>query len=348
MIIKNLIHIKLTLLGYVFLIASCSSSFSETFPYDLVPKEGFYSKPSDIKILSTIGLNLTTPQGNKAVELSGISWDEDEGILYAVGDEGMLYHLKLIMQDNKINGVKVIAEYDFLKKNGKRLKKKWRDSEGLSSLKHNNGIKGDTELIVSFEGKPRVVGYSPQGQYMGEIKLPAKLWRKKEYRSKNKALESVVVHPAKGVITAAEFPLKNKPKNVHTLYSSSGKEWDFNASTALNSAVTGLEVLDNGNILVLERAWAGIQNPIVINLSEIDLNNCDDKAKCNKKKLASLSTSEGWLLDNFEGLAHYKNNQYLMVSDNNDKDYQTTVLVLFEVLDKNTTMKKVNTSHSHQ
>jgi len=321
----------LLLLNALLLITSCTSSFSKTFPYNIEPTDSFYSKSTSLQILSSMGLNLLTPNGNRAVELSGISWDADEQILYAVGDEGVLYHLKVTITDNTISTVSIIAEYPFLRKNNKKLRNKWSDSEGLSTKNHDNGIKGDTELIVSFEGKPRVVRYTPMGKYLGEVKLPSKLWNNEHYKSKNKALESVTVHPVEGIITAAELPLRDKPKHIHTLYSASGKEWNFTASKAKKSAVTGLEVLSNGNILVLERAWAGIRHPIVISLSEIDIAHCGSRKKCPVKKLATMSSAEGWLLDNFEGLAHYRGNQYFMVSDNNDRDFQTTVLVLFEV-----------------
>ncbi len=339
--IKRKISIILIGLCNLFLLTSCSSSFSETFPYDLAPKHSYFAKPARLNILSSTGLKLTAPNGNRVTEISGISWDVDENILYGVGDEGFLYHLKLIENNNEIVGVKVLAEYPFLKKNKKRLKRKWRDSEGISSKFHNNGVKGDTELIIAFEGKPRIVRYTPKGVYLGEVKLPTKLWKKSSYRDKNKSLESVTVHPEEGIITAAEFPLKVKSKTSHTLYAASGKEWNFPASKAKNSAVTGLEVLANGNILVLERAWAGIQNPIVVSLSEVAIGDCKaQETDCVVKKLATLSTTEGWLLDNFEGLAHYKDNQYLMVSDDNEKDFQTTVLVLFEIKKTKEAIKK--------
>ncbi len=313
------------------LLTSCSSLSSEIFTFDLVPKTDHYAKPENLNILSSTGLRLTSPKGTRVTELSGISWDADEDILYAVNDEGILYHLQLTLKNKAITGVKVIAEYTLLKKNKTPLKKKWRDSEGLSSINHNNGIKGDTELIVSFERKPRIARYTTKGHFVSEVKLPRKLLSKKRYRHKNKALESIIVHPTEGIITAAEFPLKEKPESIQTLYSASGKEWDFLSSKAKGSAVTGLEVLHNGNILVLERAWAGIKNPVVISLSEVKIKTCKPPENCEVRKIASLSTTEDWLLDNFEGLAHFRDNQYFVVSDDNDKVFQTTVLVLFEV-----------------
>ncbi len=329
------------LVSFITLLTLCSASLSsvalssELFPFDITPKqsESFatFSKSAHIDILCSKGLNLTDSRGLKVTELSGLSWDTDEKILYAVGDEGRLYHLNLVIEGSNIKSVRVIADYPFLDKQGKPLGKKWRDTEGLSSRYHHNSIAGDTELVVSFEGKSRVVRYTPKGAYIAEVRLPSKLWNKKNYQSKNKGLESVTVHPVEGIITAAEFPLKGKIESLQTLYASSGKWWDFTMSLAKKSAVTGLEVLPNGNILALERAWAGIGNPFVITLTEVLLNECKSGTECEVKELISMSSSDGWMLDNFEGLAHYRDNLYLMVSDDNDKKFQTTVLVLFSI-----------------
>jgi len=325
-------------------LTSCTSTLSsslltsQVFPFDITPKHNEYSddlnQSAFIDVLCSKGLKLTDLRGQDVTELSGLSWDEDEKILYAIGDEGRLYHLELIIKGSNIKSVKVISDYPFEDKQGNPLTEKWRDTEGLSSQYHNNSITGDTELVVSFEGKSRVVRYTPKGVYIAEVKLPAKLWNKKNYRSKNKGLESVTVHPEEGIITAAEFPLKGKIESLQTLYASSGKSWDFTMASAKGSAVTGLEVLSNGNMLVLERAWAGIGNPIVITLAEVLLTECKSGEHCNVRELASLSSADGWMLDNFEGLAHYRDNLYLMISDDNDKKFQTTVLVLFSVNQK--------------
>lgn len=330
---------------FLLLLTSCTSSQSSTlltsqvFPFDITPKETEYSndsnKPKLIDVLCSKGLKLTDSRGEDVTELSGLSWDTDEKILYAIDDEGRLYHLQIIIEGSNIKSVNVISDYPFRDKQGNPLAKNSRDTEGLSSRLHNNSIAGDTELVVSFEGKSRVVRYTPKGAYIAEVKLPAKLWNKKNYQSKNKGLESVTVHPEEGIITAAEFPLKGKVESLQTLYASSGKSWDFSMSSAKGNAVTGLEVLSNGNMLVLERAWAGIANPVVITLAEVLLKECKSGTHCSVRELASLSSSDGWMLDNFEGLAHYRDNLYLMVSDDNEKKFQKTILVLFSVKLKN-------------
>ncbi len=324
----------------VALVSACSPHFSETFPYDLQPDVDAFiktDKPMDINILSSIGLRFTDNMGNKVSELSGIVWDADEAILYAISDEGMLYHFSVDIskttanKNGVIKTVRLIKSYPLLARDGSRLKGKWRDSEGLSSLNERNGKSKDTELIISFENKPRIAKYSVDGKFLSEVRLPKKLGQEESYRSKNKALEAVSLHEKYGVLTAAEYPLKANDKKMQTLYSSQGKEWSFKASAAENSAITGLEVLSNGDVLILERAWSGVENALVISLSVIDLDHCGGRKQCSVKRIAILSSADGWLLDNFEGLAHYKNDNYFMVSDDNNNAFQSTVLILFQI-----------------
>ncbi len=286
-----------------------------------------------ISLLGSLAMKTFQFQGLPVSELSGIAWDNDEQRLYAVSDEGLLYHIKLTIKNNQLEDMKIVFATPLKDKNGKPLKGKYSDSEGLSLHNSNNGKKGDSRLIISFENKPRIAYYNPQGIFLKNVNLPKKLTRKKKFRSKNKALESVVFHPEHGILTAAEYPLRKHAKTDQTVYSASGKEWHFPASDAENSAITGMEVLPNGDLLILERAWKNKLTPIVINLRQLYLSDCNKKQQCKTRNIASLSGADGWYLDNFEGLAHYRNKQYFMISDNNQHPLQNTVLVLFEIKD---------------
>jgi hypothetical protein len=52
---------------------------------------------------------------------------------------------------------------------------------------------------------------------------------------------------------------------------------------------------------------------------------------CPARLLAFMKSSEGWTLDNFEGLTHIKDNIYMMVSDDNGSFLQKCIVVLFEI-----------------
>jgi len=143
-----------------------------------------------------------------------------------------------------------------------------------------------------------------------------------------------MTHSQYGIITAPELPLKKKSQKKQTLYSINGKEWHFKPTGTKNSSITALETLPNGNILILERAYNGILSPIIISLRELKIDQCNKKELCKTELLAAFDSSEGWLVDNFEGLTHIRDNLYLMVSDNNKNPLQKTIFVLFEILDE--------------
>ncbi|WP_020559911.1 esterase-like activity of phytase family protein [Thiofilum flexile] len=264
--------------------------------------------------------------GLKVNELSDLAWDEDEQLLYAVSDRGMLFQFKIELTHDAIKQFKPIHGMILLDRKGKKVD--WRDAEGLDVLKANNGIKGDTELVIALEGVPRVGRFTPQGQLIAEYPLPKALRDPKSYRARNTMLESVTWHPKWGYITAPEQSLKNQPITMHTLYSRK-KHWSFPAYPATNSAITALQTLPNGNLLVLERAWSGVMNPLVISLRYLDFQRCDKTGQCPIENVSVLSSL--FLVDNFEGLTHVRDNLYLMVSDDNQSRFQRTLITLFRL-----------------
>jgi len=317
------------------LASSPNKVVKHAYAYSILPQNNSAAISDDrfmgIKLLGSIALKSLRVDGYPISELSGIAWDTDENILYAISDEGLLYHLKLTIDQNRLANIQVLKAMPLTDKQGIALSGKYNDSEGLSLLNANNGKKGDSQLIISFEKKPRIALFKANGGFIRKIKLPKELEKKKNYRSKNKALESVTYHPQFGYLTASEYPLQKDALNYQTLYSNHGKQWHFAASKARNSAITGLETLPNGDLLVLERAYKNPIIPIKINLRRLKLNQCDVNNLCKTEVIASFDGADGWLLDNFEGLAHIKNNRYLMVSDDNENPLQHTILVLFEI-----------------
>ncbi len=298
--------------------ASCvASSFSHPIAFSKQYKTG--EQYMNIRLRGT--LELTIP---KISELSGLAWDKEKNILYAISDDGDLYHLKPQIVNNTLVGIRLLSAYKLTKKNGKRLKS--RDSEGLAIL---NG-----QLIISFERKPKIAKFTPKGRLISKYRLPKKLAKIKNYHSKNKALEAVTIHPRLGVLTAPEYPLKNTG-NKHTIYSLKTKrKWTIPAYPAPNSAVVALETLKDGSILILERAFSSIFNPLIISIRRVWLSTCS----CSKgddsefKQIAVFNNFKGWEIDNFEGLTHHKDNYFFMVTDDNDSKLQKTLLTYWELV----------------
>jgi hypothetical protein len=327
-----------------FLLVACTPTQAKNNPSDAysypVSPDRTNLKYMQIQVQGSIALKPAKVDSIPVYELSGQAWDEDEQILYAISDEGLLYHLKVTITDNILTDAKITSAFQLKDINGLPLRGKYSDSEGLSIINGNNGKKGDAELVISFENKPRITRYSTQGEIIGKVKIPRKISKRKYFRHKNKALEGVTVHPKYGILTAAEYPLKSHKLTEQTIYSSSGKEWHFPTAKAKNSSITSLEILTNGDVLVLERAYVNPLIPIVINLSRVSLDDCDATHRCKKETIAHFNGADGWLLDNFEGLAHYRGNQYFLVSDNNKNPLQKTLVILFEVLEKKASTSK--------
>ena len=305
------------------------SILANNFVYQFVPEDFTSTEFMQLRQISSLGIGTQKVNGLAVNELSALAWDEQRKLLYAISDSGVLYHIRPIVKEGKLLEAKVLQAYRLKDKKGKALKGKYRDSEGLSLKRNQQGRV--SELIVSFERKFRVLRFDLQGKFLGKIKLPKVLRKKKNYQSKNKGLESVTLHPKWGVITAPERPLKIAPPHYHTLYSTTGQRWHFKESSHRNSSVTGLETLANGDILVLERSYSGLFSEMVISLRQVKLSACNQQRQCEVVDIAVFNSLDGWRIDNFEGLTHYKGNQYFIVSDDNESPLQSTVLVLFEI-----------------
>jgi len=254
-------------------------------------------KVLDTKVLNTDGV----------YELSALAYDGK--VLYALSDVGVLHYLKINIQNDKINSIKLLKS--------RKLKKKKSDAEGMVLV--NN------ELYISFERKPKVMKYSLNGEKIKKNKEPEILRDIDNYQGKNKALEAIAYHKEYGVLVAPELPLIGEDKKYHTLYAKD-KSYKFLASGNLSA----LEFIRSGEVMALERDFNFFTFNRVITLSKIYLNECNGKV-CKKETLAKLKTVDGYDLDNFEGLTKLCENKYLMVSDDNRSFFQKTLFVLFEL-----------------
>jgi len=268
------------------------------------------------------------------VGLSDLAWDEDEQLLYAVSDFGKLFHLRPIFKEGKLSDVMLVAKYPLLGVKGRPVSGKRKDSEGLTLLNADNGSKGDTELLVSFEGYPRIYRYSPEGELEGERDLPDILADADNYKTSNDALEAVTLHPKWGVLTSPERALKaEKNKNQLSWFNLDGQQWLYPMGKEAGNAVVSMEALPSGEVLVLERAYTNPFIPFVITLRWVDqLGDPDTQQPIKAKTVARFDGAEGWYVDNFEGLTRHKGRHFFMVSDDNNHPLFQSLLIYFEVL----------------
>ncbi len=298
---------------------------AEIKPCNIIPSKEL-EKKLHIRILDQKELDIDSIQGVKFAEISDLAYDKPTKILYMVSDKGALYAFRTSIEKDHLTIVPLRAAY-LKNRKGKRLKKWKRDSEGMT-------LDGKRRLFISFEGDVKIAWFHRNGSKFGQLirrySLPVELKNIKHYRYQNRALEALAWHPKYGLLTAAELPLKRYNIKHQVIYSLKGKRWYFEAEPEAKSAVTAIEVMDDGNLLVLERSFTGLFNPFVVTLKKVYINNC--KGKCKTEVLAKFNTHKGWSIDNFEGLTKVGKRHYLIVSDNGDNFYERTLLIYFEVL----------------
>ncbi|QOP44249.1 esterase-like activity of phytase family protein [Sulfurimonas sediminis] len=284
--------------------------------YKITPDNTLHVTKQKIKILDAKILHFETKKGIPFHEISDLVYED--GFLYFVSDQGYLYKFLINITDGKITDLQYLDAYFLKNKKGKQLKKKKRDAEGLTLCKNN--------LLISFERKQRICLYSKNGVKIKKVKLHQDLQNKDNYASKNKGLESVTCNDKYGVVTAPELPLKNA--KYHTLYT---KNQIFKFSA--DGSIVSLEFFSENTVLVLLRDFSYFTRRRVSTLMKVYLDRCSASRVCKSEVLAKLDSSNGWKLDNFEGLTHMYANKYLMVSDDNENMLQKTLLVLFEIKD---------------
>jgi hypothetical protein len=315
------------------LVRFCTGQEFHASPFSLsdqVVNGGTYA---GIRLLGALRLPSTVINGAKLCGLSGLAWDEDAELLYAISDGGGLFHLKPEFDDRGfLRDVHLVQAHPLLDEGGNPLRDPYNDSEGLAILNGHNGIQDDTKLLVSFELRPRVILYDSKGGWLGEEKIPALLKDVRNYRDSNKALEAVSVHSRWGVLVGTELPLRNEPSGRVRIFAGDGRSWVYPLSDAPRSALVAFEALPEGGLLTLERAFVAPILPFVISLRRTEPLLPGMEAPLKVTDVAIFNSSQGWHLDNFEGLTHYRDRRFFMVSDDNCFSFQKSLLIQFELL----------------
>lgn len=303
----------LLLLPLYFLLIGCSLSNTLSYAGGNTPAK------MDITILDQTILHYQPLNGLPFSEISDMSYDAHNHTLYMIGDKGY-FHTFSATFGQKIETLKYLSTVRVREQKGE-------SSHDIEGLTHND--KG--ALLISLEGTPRIAHIDNTGLLSNNFTLTQALSDKKNYSSGNTMFEALAWHPKYGILTAGEYPLYHRKNTEQSIYDLNGKTWNFKAAPHTNNAVTALEVMDDGNLLVLERAYSGLSNPFVITLRKVYLDQCDKNNNCQSKVLASFNSYDGWGVNNYEGLTKVGKNRYLMVSDNNNEPFLQTVLIYFEV-----------------
>jgi len=298
--------------------------FASIYSTDIRP-HGVDKEYMGIEILDQKKINLAKIESYPFQEISDLAYNPNTHRLYMVSDEGIVFTFKAAFNEQKIVELTPQKATRLVKSNGKDFRSYQRDSEGAT-------LDSSKRLILSFEEQPKIARFREDGKEQKRYKVPYKISKMRFLRHKNKGIEALAYHPKYGLIISTEYPIKSDNKKIQTIYGLYGHEWKFKAASAQNSAVTALEVMDDGAVLVLERAYNGLLSPLIITLKKVYINaKCHKKRLCQDETLATFDNSKGWHIDNFEGLTKVGKNRYLMISDDNGNFYQDTILVYFRI-----------------
>ncbi len=282
-----------------------------------------------VKILDSKVIDIKKVSGEDFYGISALSYDQGSDILYMLSDRGRLFSTRVVLKNQKIDSLTVIDGFRLRDQNGKKFLKPKRDSEGMVIVKD-----GKKELLlISFELFPRVLAFDFKGEGVEtkeiELNLPKELKNIRNYQGRNSALESLAYHKKYGFLTTPEYPLKSQKSGFQGIYNSKGEVCRFK-KRYFDNAVTAIEVMNSGDLLVLQRDISLRDFTINISLKRVYLRDIKDR-ECRVEDIAIFQSKDGWSLDNFEGLTHYKDNIYFMISDDNGNYFQQTILTVFEL-----------------
>lgn len=334
--------LALFLLLFTLPISACTSQEFKATPFIMSEQFPPGATYQGIRLLGALQFNDAKIDDLPLCGLSGLAWDEDAGVLYALSDQGHIFHLRPAFdQQGYLIDALAIAGYPLRDAAGKPLRYLLRDAEGLAIRQGENQIPGDTELIVSFEARPRVIRYSPTGQWRGKVPLPPVLRNSHNYRDPNEALEAITLEPRWGLVVGSEKPLRNDPPGIVRLFTPDSRFWLYPLAKAPGSALVAMETLPDGSILTLERAFVSVLQPFTISLRRIRLARPAKTALLPVSDVAAFRSDMDWRLDNFEGLAHHRGQRFFAVSDDNCSSFQRTLLLYFALLPTTTEAGKL-------
>jgi len=315
------------LLVFILLIHSFSVNATESIAdaLDYTGEQANLYLEQNINLKGALKLHKKSSSGKALMEFSGIAWDEDNAILYALSDRSYITHLRPVFENDKLIDVQLLAYYPLQDKKGKPVRYKFSDSEGLALINSSNGIADDTQLIVSYERRSRIIRYSVDGVWQASIPLPNHLSDISYFQSENKSFEAITEHSQYDFLVGSERPLENKTTNLFAIPKL--HEWSFIPENEEYGSLVGLTTLGNGDVIALERSFPGIFAGITNTIHLLKFN----QHQLIQDKLAQFRPTNQLFNDNFEGIAWHKGNHFFMISDDNDNALQRSLLIYFSI-----------------
>lgn len=290
-----------------------------------------------IRLRGAVELEAVDLDGVGVAGLSALAWDEDEGLLYALSDRGRIFHLRPLIEDGMLEAVEGLRGFHLRNANGRYIPRRLADSEGMMALNAGNGVRGDTRLVISFEQVPRLMVFRPDGHWAAAYALPTPLKLADNYGHPNRALEAVAYVPGMGPLTGPERPFWNEAGEGVRLYDLQGNYWRYPLSADTGASLVAMEYVAGQGLVALERSFVSPFHPLRIRLRRAGFPGPIAGATLAVEAVALLDSHQGWNIDNFEGLTLHRDNRWFMVSDDNERGLQKTLLVYFELSSRSAT-----------
>ena len=281
-----------------------------------------YSDGDEFMKITLLGSLYIKPLDSKdrlSREISGLAWDEDEQILYGISDDGYISHIRVSITNGILVNADVTHSYRLKDINGNIRKEKDADAEGLTLENSDNGKSGDSLLTVVLDNNTRLQQYSNKGDFVREIPLPDK------FNALVSKQGNIEVNSLSGNSRDGYFFITREAMGdgFHYLFNTLGISDRIKYENPAATNIVGAEHIDSNNLLILDRQYESIIKPVTYCLRSLNL------TSKNMNNIACFNNKKGWKLDNFEGLARRGDNNYFLISDDNESILQKTLLIYF-------------------
>ena len=226
-----------------------------------------------------------------------------------------------------LRGVELLASHRLRGGDARPLPTPLADAEGLVVVQGDNGVPGDSHLLISFERNQRIARHLPDGRQVARLALPEPLRDPGRYRAPNNGLEAVTLHPRHGLISGPEFAADSGPI---PLYASDGTAWYYQP-TRPDGGLGGLETLPDGSLLLLERAYSFPLQPWAITLSRARLPVSGDTAPLDAAPVVTFDSADGWRIHNIEAISRHRGSRLFLASDDGGEGLLQTQLIYLEL-----------------
>ena len=257
-----------------------------------------------IDVLDVAAVPLERIDGRRPHELSGLAWDHERGVLYAVSDRGVLFAWQLRLADDRIDRLAPLWARPVAPA-GRRINAEAIDLD-------RNGSPSRTTLIVGDELGTTAWSLDPASMTFTAFAWPAGL---DDARRSKQGIEALAWSAHWGAIAAAQRPPAHATGRPHEIHAERASQpWRLARTSVPRSAIKAIEAAPSGHVIALEKVGGGTD---VHRLRRFDPAACTpagcDEHAAEIPALRNLPTAPNW-----EGLACRPDGVCLIVSDDAD------------------------------